>query len=600
MSESGVNRPEIVVPTTREEFGEIVRRYQNMVSAVTFSVSGNLQQSEDLAQETFVAAWLNLKELRDPQKLPAWLCGIARNLSHNWRRKTETERLAKCPTSLEELPEKTTYPDLGIRLQREEQAALLWATLEKIPETYREPLVMFYRQEQSVSEIAAALEISEDNVRQRLVRGRSYLTEEVQNLVQSALETLRPDAGFTLAVLAALPAITVATASNAVAATTGTAGTGSVFGKGLSWAGVGLASWLVGMIWLGFVSLLLPIAAIWVGTKGPLIQIRNSPTVRSRRYLIFQGMISAGIALFLMGAYFFIMSFPTEVISILAKTAWIFVLALLFFYNILFGALFVNRYWRRIIEEDLGRISAPQKPLENSRLSKASLRLCFAFAFFLVCCGAFGLLKFQWSILQNIPSPVFGWCVLGFVVLLYLYLLFMFTFLYIRGMEMASDEGVEKYPPLIPDILDVVLGKKEMPSDKATLRARFGADMIGMGALIFSTSALPVMLGLMQPNPWVGYVIIGVSLLGFALFAKYIAGKPKVRQLGWGFTCLFFMFFYGWVNWFALRETLTRFPEAELAVLFIYVLFFFCSAGAFLGYFTLFEKEINKKWGLKK
>jgi len=36
----------------REAFGEIVRRYQGMVSPVTFSMTGNLQQSEDLAQET--------------------------------------------------------------------------------------------------------------------------------------------------------------------------------------------------------------------------------------------------------------------------------------------------------------------------------------------------------------------------------------------------------------------------------------------------------------------------------------------------------------------------------------------------------------------
>ncbi|MGL6196525.1 MAG: RNA polymerase sigma factor [Thermoguttaceae bacterium] len=67
----------------REAFAQIVQKYQNLVSAVTFGITGNLQQSEDLAQETFVIAWEKLSELREPEKLSSWLCGIARNLSHN-------------------------------------------------------------------------------------------------------------------------------------------------------------------------------------------------------------------------------------------------------------------------------------------------------------------------------------------------------------------------------------------------------------------------------------------------------------------------------------------------------------------------------------
>ena len=52
---------------TREAFGEIVRRYQNLVSAVTYSITGNRQESEDLAQETFIMAW------KDMEKLPCAL-----------------------------------------------------------------------------------------------------------------------------------------------------------------------------------------------------------------------------------------------------------------------------------------------------------------------------------------------------------------------------------------------------------------------------------------------------------------------------------------------------------------------------------------------
>ena len=66
----------------REAFGKIIQQYQNTVCAIAYGITGNLQQSEDLTQETFVTAWLQLKDLRDEAKFPSWLCEIARNLAH--------------------------------------------------------------------------------------------------------------------------------------------------------------------------------------------------------------------------------------------------------------------------------------------------------------------------------------------------------------------------------------------------------------------------------------------------------------------------------------------------------------------------------------
>src|ERR1039458_2825173 len=63
-----------------DAFGRIVERYQSLICSVAYSATGSLSQSEDLAQETFVTAWKQLPELREPAKLRSWLCGIARNL----------------------------------------------------------------------------------------------------------------------------------------------------------------------------------------------------------------------------------------------------------------------------------------------------------------------------------------------------------------------------------------------------------------------------------------------------------------------------------------------------------------------------------------
>src|SRR5947208_13953312 len=77
----------------RDAFGQIVSRYQSLVCSLAYSATGSLGQSEDLAQETFIAAWKDLRHLRESSKLRSWLCGIARNRINNCLRREGREPL---------------------------------------------------------------------------------------------------------------------------------------------------------------------------------------------------------------------------------------------------------------------------------------------------------------------------------------------------------------------------------------------------------------------------------------------------------------------------------------------------------------------------
>src|SRR5438045_6590953 len=88
----------------RDAFGGIVARYQSLICSVAYSATGSLSQSEDLAQETFVTAWKQLRDLREPAKLRSWLCGIARNLVLNWLRSQGREP-SHAAAPLEEISE---------------------------------------------------------------------------------------------------------------------------------------------------------------------------------------------------------------------------------------------------------------------------------------------------------------------------------------------------------------------------------------------------------------------------------------------------------------------------------------------------------------
>src|SRR4051812_43389800 len=127
----------------RDAFSHIVTRYQALICSVAYNATGNVRQSEDLAQETFVAAWRDLGQLRETAKLRGWLCSIVRHqISRAFRRAGREPVHAAAPLdAARELAAPEALPSEQA-VSREEQA-ILWRALEQIPETYREPLILF-------------------------------------------------------------------------------------------------------------------------------------------------------------------------------------------------------------------------------------------------------------------------------------------------------------------------------------------------------------------------------------------------------------------------------------------------------------------------
>lgn len=207
----------------RDAFCEIVVRYQNLLCSLAYSSVGNLKWSEDIAQETFVEAWKKLDTLREPAKLKSWLCGILRFKASHYRRK-EQNQPAKSETEVEDhhLPESHVEHMEG-RVIEQEQQELLWKVLNSMEAHYREPLVLFYRQQQSVETVANELDLTVDTAKQRLSRGRKILkqamAEFVEDTLSRSLSKSKPGAGFTAAVLLAINTISPPAKAAAVGAT---------------------------------------------------------------------------------------------------------------------------------------------------------------------------------------------------------------------------------------------------------------------------------------------------------------------------------------------------------------------------------------------
>lgn len=250
---------------SRDAFRRIVERYQTLICSLAYSATGNVSRSEDMAQETFIAACKQLRALREPAKLRAWLCGIARHRIHknfecDGREPTHNAAPledAHDSPAVEALPSEQA-------ISREEEV-ILWRSLEKIPELYREPLVLYYREHQSIEHVAVELDLTEDAVKQRLSRGRKLLQDEVQTFVEGALRRTAPGQAFSGGVLAMLPL---------AAGSAATAGVGAG-AKGTAVAKSGfLAAWLLPLA---------PILGIAAGVGAQCLIARSTTTDRKDR-----------------------------------------------------------------------------------------------------------------------------------------------------------------------------------------------------------------------------------------------------------------------------------------------------------------------------
>jgi RNA polymerase sigma factor (sigma-70 family) len=217
-------------------FGVLVGRYQSLVCAITYSATSSVEKSEELAQEVFLRAWRSLSQLQDLSKFRAWLCSIARSVVQNWFRDRQRDVVGRAVPldAAADMPSEESGPEEAAMIQ--EQKAVVQQALAEIPEALREPLILFYREQKSIQEVARQFDLTESTARQRISRGRRLLRKQVAHMVETTIARTRPGKAFTTAVIVCI--VGTAGKSSAAVAVVGAA---SAAGKS-----AGLASLLSG------------------------------------------------------------------------------------------------------------------------------------------------------------------------------------------------------------------------------------------------------------------------------------------------------------------------------------------------------------------
>ncbi|HUT30916.1 MAG TPA: sigma-70 family RNA polymerase sigma factor [Sedimentisphaerales bacterium] len=190
-------------------FEAIVKKYQSLACAITFSATEDLEQSEELAHEAFIKAWVNLSQLEDLTKFRVWLYSITHNVIRDYFRHKQRDIVSQArPIDRMEDISSEEFRPIEIIIDKEQHAVIRQA-LDRIPEKYREPLVLFYRQEHSMSHVAELLGLSVEAAKTRVSRGRKMLKDQVATMVEATISHTGPGKAFTATVIASLAGLAI-------------------------------------------------------------------------------------------------------------------------------------------------------------------------------------------------------------------------------------------------------------------------------------------------------------------------------------------------------------------------------------------------------
>jgi RNA polymerase sigma-70 factor (ECF subfamily) len=169
----------------REAFGEIVERWQDRIFGAALRMVRDAETARDLAQETFVRAYVKLESFEGGAAFGTWLYAICVNQVRGEMRKRSAQKRGDA-ASLDALRESADVDpadpsdDPEARASTKEQCARLSAELERLDPEHREVVLLREFEDLSYEEIADVVGVPVGTVRSRLFRAREELRDRMR------------------------------------------------------------------------------------------------------------------------------------------------------------------------------------------------------------------------------------------------------------------------------------------------------------------------------------------------------------------------------------------------------------------------------------
>ena len=164
-----------------DAFVELSQRHANRVFQTTYRVTRNRQDTEDALQESFLRAFIHLKDFQERSSFSTWFTRIAINSALMILRKkrnsseSSIDRTDGPEGNFDNWEPRSPWEDPESRYVRRERHELLRQAIQQLPPVFRDVIELLQAEECSNQEIAQSLGISVPAVKSRLARARKAL-----------------------------------------------------------------------------------------------------------------------------------------------------------------------------------------------------------------------------------------------------------------------------------------------------------------------------------------------------------------------------------------------------------------------------------------
>jgi RNA polymerase sigma-70 factor (ECF subfamily) len=188
-NEDDIKTIKLIHSSKKHLFANLVDNYKGAVMSVIYRFTGDRNESEDVAQETFVKAFKYLGSFDTNKTFSTWLLKIATNCSYDHiskMRKRAFESIDQKNEDQKEFEVKSDETTPEEKMIAFDENIQLQSALMKLPDQYREILVLRYVQELSYNEIADVMEIPMSSVKVNIHRAKTRLANVYKEMDTSA------------------------------------------------------------------------------------------------------------------------------------------------------------------------------------------------------------------------------------------------------------------------------------------------------------------------------------------------------------------------------------------------------------------------------
>ena len=160
------------------DFEELYERHRGIVYGYLYKLCGDSVLAEELMQETFFMAYINVASLREREKAASWLCQIAKNTYFAWY------NAQKKHVNLEESMEIKGSIDIEQQFVDKELSEKALACLHKLDEPYKEVFMLTVLGQVSLKDISRIFGKSESWARVTFYRAKQKLAERMNEIYE--------------------------------------------------------------------------------------------------------------------------------------------------------------------------------------------------------------------------------------------------------------------------------------------------------------------------------------------------------------------------------------------------------------------------------